>query len=57
MADIAKINAILKAVSSADGYEILNQGQVYFLRKVNDVFDYETPTGVDSNTSLTFLRK
>ena len=54
MADIAKINAILKAVSSADGYEILHQGQVYFLRKIDDVFDYETPTGVDSNNSLCF---
>ena len=45
MADIGKINAILKAVASADGYEILHQGQVYFLRKVNDVFE-STPVGV-----------
>jgi hypothetical protein len=54
MADIEKINSILRAVSAADGYEILHQSQVYFLRKVDDVFDYETPTGNDSNNSLYF---
>lgn len=54
MSDINKVNSIINVINSADGYEILNQEESFFLRKIDEIHSATTPNGTDSNNVLFF---
>lgn len=54
MSDINKVNSLINIINSADGYEILNQEESFFLRKTDEIHSAGTPNGTDSNNVLFF---